>query len=421
MAVLPDKNDIIDNATTEVEFQDAMSDLYDFVEQIALSGPAEALEIDASGVIVPTQSVVQIDTNNSAATDNLDLITTTSIGEKVIFIRSTSAARVITLRHNQSGSGKLWLNGATDVVLRSPTYCIALLWNATNSRWEELFRNFGLYVTDSSEITAIKTLLGLGTASAVDTGTDPTDVPQNSDLGSAAYVDTGTDPTDVPQNSDLGSFAYKSSILNTDLPNSGVSAGTYNSVTVNTKGIVTAASNVTVSNGLVLLASTTSSNVSSLNLTSVLSSTYDDYLIFVDQISSINGNTELYMRVSTNNGSSYVSSASYAYCHSNQKMISASPTPTYVAHEADSKIIMSKENSPTGQAGTGLIRLHNMNSDVYKRISWELNWRNNSANEVMIQGAGVYQGTSAINAVQFYLNSGNIDKAYFRLYGISKT
>lgn len=43
-----------------------------------------------------------------------------------------------------------------------------------------------------------KTQLGYGTAASVDTGTDPGDVPLNSDLGTAAYVATGTTNGTIP-------------------------------------------------------------------------------------------------------------------------------------------------------------------------------------------------------------------------------
>jgi hypothetical protein len=57
--------------------------------------------------------------------------------------------------------------------------------------------------TDGTDVFMVTPTLG--TAATVDTGTDPSDVPLNSDLGSASLVDTGTAAGEVPLNSDLGS------------------------------------------------------------------------------------------------------------------------------------------------------------------------------------------------------------------------
>lgn len=420
MVNLPTKTDLTASDTTESEFQTAIGQLYDFVAQVTTNGPAEAIEINSSGVIAPTKAIVLMDTYGSAATDNLDLITPTSIGEKIILIRGTSDARVITVRHNQSGTGKIWLNGETNAVLYNPTYCIALLWNSANSRWEEMFRNFGLYVTQTAEVNAIKSLFSLGTASSVNTGTGPSDVPLNSNLGTAAYKSTGTSAGQIPLNSDLGSFAYKSSLSTSDLPNSGATAGTYTSVTVNNKGQVTGGTNPTVPSGLVYLNTFTVANASVLDITSVITSTYDDYLIIFDNIASAFGNTTLQMRMSSNNGSSFDGSASYDYFY-RQALMKNSPTESFGGEHSAGEIVIGTTLSPTGHGGAGEIKLFNVNSSLYKRILWNLNWRNQSAQEILISGGGVWQNGTVYNAVRFYLNSGNIDSATVRVYGYKKS
>lgn len=160
MTDLPTKSDLTSGITTEAEFQTAIGALYDVVKELAVLGPHQALTI-ASDTITPSVGQIIIDTEGSASTDNLSFILATNVGSKVIFIRTTSAARVVTLKHNQSGTGKLWLAGAADAVLYDPTYVVALYWNATTTRWEELWRNFGLLITQTAEATAIKTALGL--------------------------------------------------------------------------------------------------------------------------------------------------------------------------------------------------------------------------------------------------------------------
>lgn len=243
MTDLPTKSFLTSTTTTEVQFQNAIGDLYEVVKQNFGLGPAEALTI-ASGSVTPTRGIVNVDTENGDPADNLDLIVPTSIGEKIIILSAVSAARPVTLRHNQSGTGKLNLRGAANVTLYDPTYTIALLWNATTSKWDELWRNFGLYTTQSSEITAIQTALGLGTAAYKNTGTSTGQIPLKENFGTAAFVNTGTSSGQVPLANQLGSLAFLSQVTNSQLDGSGVTPGTYNQLTVNAQGRVTAGANV---------------------------------------------------------------------------------------------------------------------------------------------------------------------------------
>lgn len=243
---LPDKGDITNGDTTEAEFQGAMDDLFDVVAQNPMVGAEEEVQLDSSGIASPTKGLVKLDTEGgTAGTDDCNLIDPSDVKESVIFVRSTSAARVITMKHNQSGTGKLWLNNGADVVLSDPRQMMAFLWNETTSRWEEMWRNFGIVVLGSATEAALRTILGLGTASTKDTGTSSGQVPLNSNLGSAAYVNTGTSSGQVPLASQLGACAFLSSISAANLAPTGVTPGTYGGLTINAQGQVTAAVAVT--------------------------------------------------------------------------------------------------------------------------------------------------------------------------------
>ena len=162
MTNLPNKTDLTSGITTEAQFQTAIGALYDVVAEIFAVGPHQSLVV-AGGAIAPTKGNIIVDNEGLASTDNLDLITPTTIGSKIIIIGNTSSARPTVLRHNQSGTGKLWNLGLADVTLLDPKYKIAYYWNATTSRWEEFWRNFGLYITSSSEAASIRTALELST------------------------------------------------------------------------------------------------------------------------------------------------------------------------------------------------------------------------------------------------------------------
>ena len=119
MVDLPVKTKLTSGTTTEADFQSAIGDMYDYVGQQNTQGDPEAIDCDAvNGSITPTKTYIQVDTDaGTALTDDLTRIIPTNIGKKQIIIRSTSSGRVVTVKHNISGTGKMVLNGGVDFVL----------------------------------------------------------------------------------------------------------------------------------------------------------------------------------------------------------------------------------------------------------------------------------------------------------------
>ena len=237
MANMPTKSFLTSGLTTEAQFQSAIGDFYDVVNQLGILGTAEEITITL-GSIAPTKCDIIVDTEGSASTDILDLIVPTNIGEKLIFLRNKNASRAVTVSHLASGTGKIFLNTQASVVLSNPRYVIALKWDAVNSQWVEYWRNFGLFIAAGDEAT-IRTQLGLGTAAARNTGLLTGQIPLRENFGSAAFVNTGTGSGQIPLANQLGSLAFLSLITNSQLDGSGVTPGTYSSVTVNAQGRVT--------------------------------------------------------------------------------------------------------------------------------------------------------------------------------------
>lgn len=238
MTDMPDRDDLVSGATTEAAFQEALGDFYDVVNQLGLLGPAESNALDSSGNITPTKCNITMDTESDAPTDTLNLIVPTNVGEKMIFIRSESDARLITVKHMASGTGKISLNTGADVVLKKPTYVIALLWDATAGVWQEMWRNFGVVIPSGDEADA-RTSLGLGTAATRNTGTSTGQIPLKENFGTAAFANTGTGGSNVPLNSSLGALAFLSQVTSSQMNASGVVPGTYGQVTVDAQGRVT--------------------------------------------------------------------------------------------------------------------------------------------------------------------------------------
>lgn len=98
--------------------------------QLNLGAPG-ALTI-AGGAITVSKTRHVIDTESAAATDDLDTITGAE-GDLVI-LQTTSAARVVTVRHNV---GNIFLADGTDRVLNDPRSLLVLVYDSTNARWCE--------------------------------------------------------------------------------------------------------------------------------------------------------------------------------------------------------------------------------------------------------------------------------------------
>lgn len=244
MTDLPTKTDLTSGTATEAEFQSAIGDLYDYLGQLGLGGDPEALQLDSSGTMTPTHCYIQADTEGGTAlTDNMTLIVPTNVAKKFIIVRSTSSGRVITMKHNQSGTGKIMLSNAVDFVLRDPSYFIVLAWSTINSCWEEAWRNVPNNIP-AAEVSNVRTLLGLGTAAVKNVGLSAGQIPLIDNLGTAALVNTGVGGSNVSLNSQLGSLAFLSQVTDSQLNGTGITPGTYNSVTVNSQGRATAGANV---------------------------------------------------------------------------------------------------------------------------------------------------------------------------------
>ena len=238
MTNMPVKTKLTSGLTTEADFQSAIGDFYDVVNQLGVIGPVEVNQCNGSGTITPTKCNVRVDTESLTPADTLNLIVPTNVGEKLLFLRSVSSGRVVTVKHNASGTGKIFLTGLVDVNLTNPLHCIALMWDESEARWNEMWRNFGLIVPAGSE-ASIRTALGLGTASTRNTGISAGQIPLIDNLGTAAFVNTGVGSGQVPLANQLGALAFKSLITDAEIAGSGVTPGTYSTVVVNAQGRVT--------------------------------------------------------------------------------------------------------------------------------------------------------------------------------------
>lgn len=176
MTALPAVADLASGTTTEAAFQQAITDLVNFVKELPGGAAQESLTI-SSGAITPTVAAVKVDTEGFASTDNLTTIQPSSIGEKFLLLQIASTSRTVVVKHLAGGSGQIELLTGADVTLDHAGKRMLLRYDDASARWIEVMRNWGLYMPVSGDATTARTALGLGTVATKNTGTSGDAVP----------------------------------------------------------------------------------------------------------------------------------------------------------------------------------------------------------------------------------------------------
>ena len=173
--------------------------------------------------------------------------------------------------------------------------------------------------------------------------------------------------------------------------------------------------------GAFLLSTTTASSSATIDMTGI-DSTYDQYIVNITNYVPENDGTFIYMRVSNDAGSTFETSLNYAYA---VRATSASTgADTNTTNGADSALVVSGSTGIGNGATEGVdltIRIMNPSStSKYVALTWEGIFVDSSGITVFFKGGGNFKTTSAVDAVRFLQNSGNISTGTFSLYGVKK-
>lgn len=168
--------------------------------------------------------------------------------------------------------------------------------------------------------------------------------------------------------------------------------------------------------GLVLLGSGTASAAATLDLT--VPSGYEEIEIVLMNVVPATAGAALYMRVSTNSGSSYDSGAtSYAYAYRGLTAVAGSNDfGTTTTQLLLTGAMVSNTASP---AFARIAIAQPKGTTTSKRVFVETAYTENSAaNFCFLTGGGSYGGSSsALTNVRFYMSGGNITSLTYRIYG----
>ena len=178
------------------------------------------------------------------------------------------------------------------------------------------------------------------------------------------------------------------------------------------------------SDGITFISSQTASASASLSFTTGINSTYKAYkFVFVNIHPSVDS-TSLQFNMSTDGGSNYnvTKTTTLFYAFVNES--GADGTLAYIsaddlAQSTAFQQIIREIGNDNDQSGSGTLTLFNPSSTTYvKHFISNTNLSQSDNYQEQIFCAGYGNTTSAVNAVQFKMSSGNIDAGTIYLYGI---
>jgi hypothetical protein len=171
--------------------------------------------------------------------------------------------------------------------------------------------------------------------------------------------------------------------------------------------------------GWVLLSSQTASSSANINFAgATFPTTYTHYLVRIRNLVPATDNVELWLRTSSDAGSTYDSGAS-DYRHS-RNFLTELGTNIPAGSSADTKILINEGcGSATGEVVNADIYIDNASSTaLYKTVRHDTSIYSASALYSRLTGGGARVSTSAVTALRFLMSSGNIASGRFDLYGM---
>ncbi len=181
------------------------------------------------------------------------------------------------------------------------------------------------------------------------------------------------------------------------------------------------------SGSLVLLATNNiTSGVSSSSFTSNINSTYDTYMFkFINMHPATDG-ARLTFQGSTNSGSSYGITLTSTYFRAGQSESGTTDlsyaTDKDLAQSTSFHLLTENIGTDNDQQASGTVFLFSPSSDTFvKHFISDSNSYHNSDYSFRVFTGGYFNTTSAIDAIQFKMSSGNIDSGVIKMYGLSKS
>jgi hypothetical protein len=190
---------------------------------------------------------------------------------------------------------------------------------------------------------------------------------------------------------------------------------------------VTAYNASVATGGMKLISSQTASNSASISFTTGIDSTYKEYQFYFIDVHPRTDNVSFQFNLSTDSGSNYNVTKTSTHFRSQHN---ESDTDTGLSYKTNLDLAQStgfqflSESNGNGadESLAGTLQLFNPSSTTYvKHFIGRTNNYFESDYTMDNFTAGYGNTTSAINAIQFKMSSGNIDDGIIKLYGVRKS
>ena len=201
-------------------------------------------------------------------------------------------------------------------------------------------------------------------------------------------------------------------------------------VTLNDRGVRSVTTFGSVSGGSMVfikkLTASSSANLSFVNGSSdvVLDSTYKEYLFIFNNVHPVDNSVQFLINF-RDGGTDYDATKTTTLFTADHSEAGSSDGLTYVtaqdlAQSTDFQPLTINTGNRTDESCSGYLHLFNPSSTTFvKHFMSNVNYGYSTPGTENVRVAGYFNTTSAIDAIQFKMNTGNIDTGTITLYGIS--
>jgi hypothetical protein len=177
---------------------------------------------------------------------------------------------------------------------------------------------------------------------------------------------------------------------------------------------------------LILLSTQTASASANISFTTGLDSTYDEYIFKFINIHPASNNFHFEFNMSTDSGANYNVTKTTTYFRASHGEDGTFPSLSYItgadlAQSTGYQSLCRELSSDADSHVSGTLTIFNPSSTTYVKhfISTAQDMESTYANNLFVAGYG--NTTSAVNAIDFKMSSGNIDDGIIKLYGVKKS
>jgi hypothetical protein len=171
--------------------------------------------------------------------------------------------------------------------------------------------------------------------------------------------------------------------------------------------------------GLVLLEQHTASGSATLDFTTFISASYDEYLFEFDHVIPATDGVALWMRMGTGGGPTFDTGANYSW----EAQVWSAATAAFGGSTGDTKLSLSFTTHVSNSANWGIcgkLRLFDPGSAIYKQVEGNFHFYANDPVRASVGIGGAYESATAVTAIRFLFSSGTIASGTIRVYGVAK-